>query len=92
MNREIQPVIPIPQLNLFTRENLQMSIQSLQELEILPTGNWQDQPMIIFNVNGDPESFIDPSSLRLKIRFKVVNGDGVCLRTYIDTTIVTSLF
>lgn len=76
-SKDIQPVVPVPQLNLFTRENLQMSIQSIQEIEILPTGNWEQQSEIIFNVNGDPESFIDPSSVRVKMAFKIVNGDGV---------------
>jgi hypothetical protein len=73
---DIQPIVPMPSVNLFTRKGLQMSVQSTKEEEVLPTGNWEGQSEIMFDIRGDPEMLIDPSSLVIQATLKVVNGDG----------------
>ena len=96
VNTDIQPVIPLPSLNFFTRNPIQMSVQNVKEEEILPTGNvfavfmtfppntlllsdlgnWEGRNEIMFNIKGDPEMMIDPSSLRIRASVKIVKFDG----------------
>ena len=93
---DIQPFITLPELDLFTRDRVQVSVQSFIEEEILPTGNWNNGSEISFNVRGDPETFLDPNSLRLRITAKILKNDGVsCTKIVIivlDAVILDLIF
>ena len=73
---DIQPLVNIPQINLFTRENLQVSIDSVFSEEIYPSFSWESGGKILFTVSGNPECFVDPSSIRVIMELKILTHDG----------------
>jgi len=91
INQDIQPLITLPELDLFNHENLQISVQKVIEEEIMPVGVWDSKSEISFSLPGDSETFLDPNSLRLRISVKIVENDGVrfavCVVVFITTTI-----
>ena len=72
----LQPVVDLPELNFFLRKEIQIQIQEVNEEAILPTGIYTEGSDITFNIKGDVERFLDPSSIRIHIKAKLVNGDG----------------
>ncbi len=75
-NLDDQSILNMPQLNIFGRQTLQVSVEGVSEEEILPMSSWDQASEIGFNVYGDPESFVDPSSLRVSMEVRVVRDNG----------------
>lgn len=55
-----QPIIPVSELNLFSKRPVQMSVESGQVVEIMPSGVYTADTNIIFHVPGVPDQFLAP--------------------------------
>ena len=72
---EIQPVVALPTLDLFTRRPLQASIMNMRQTEASPVGFYSADSAITFDIPASSTEFLWPR-VYLAIMCKIVNADG----------------